>query len=64
VSLFSEGRRFRFGTIGKQQVIIVMTGLGMVHAYQALAHSVIEGSLLFANCCAGLVQITYPNGNI
>ncbi|GJM94921.1 hypothetical protein PR202_ga11607 [Eleusine coracana subsp. coracana] len=29
--LYSKGRRFRFGKIGEQKVIIVMTGLGMVH---------------------------------
>jgi nucleoside phosphorylase len=27
----SQGRRFRFGTIGEQKVVIVMTGLGMVN---------------------------------
>ena len=25
------GRRFRFGSIGNKRVILVMTGLGMVH---------------------------------
>ncbi|PSR91788.1 Bark storage protein like [Actinidia chinensis var. chinensis] len=27
-----QGRRFRFGTIGNKQVILVMTGLGMINA--------------------------------
>jgi hypothetical protein len=68
VSLFSEGRRFRFGTIGEPQVIIVMTGLGMVHKYQAVVQSVIEYSVPFTKCCRYDSRISsnscYCNGNI
>lgn len=31
LQFFNEGRRFRFGAIGHKPVILVMTGMGMVH---------------------------------